>query len=240
MLHGDGRREYHFSNGQGGYVAAPGYTNRLVKNGTTGWTLNDTDGTVYTFRSDGRLTKVTDADSHALNLVWSSTASNATLQSVTDAVSGRALTFTYANGLVTSLSTTPVTSAGATAPLSWNYVYSGADLVKVCDPRNNDPSSGYCRSYTVENGSITTVTDANGHVDRRVGYQAGRVAWEENGEGDRTTFDYPSETESIVTDPNGHATTTVFDNQRRVVSETDPLGGVTTYTYDARVPELDD
>jgi len=233
ILHGDGRREYHYSNGAGGYVPAPGYTNRLVKTGTTGWTLNNTDGKVSTFRSDGRMTKVTDADGQALNLTWSSTASNATLTSLTDAVSGRQLSFTYAGGLVSSVSTSPVTAGGVTAPLTWNYVYSGQDLAEVCEPRNNNPTTGFCRTYTVENGAITTVTDANGNVDRKVGYSGGKVVWEENDEAQRTTFAYPTEFQSVVTDPNGNSTTTNFDSQRRAVSETNPVGGVTAYTYDS-------
>ena len=49
VLHGDGRREHHPSNGAGGYSVPEGYPNQLIKT-STGWTLSATDGTVTTFR----------------------------------------------------------------------------------------------------------------------------------------------------------------------------------------------
>ena len=230
ILRSDGRREYHYPNGTGGYTPAPGYTSTLVKTGTTGWTLTETDGTVQTFRSDGRLTQIKDADTQALNLTWN--ASNQ-LTVVTDATSGRTLTFSYVNGRVTSVTTSPVTVNGVTTPLTWTYHYNGSNLAKVCDARNNDPVTGYCTTYTTANNAITEVIDANGHIDKKIGYSGGKVAWEENGVGDRTVFSY-SATETTITDPHDNTTRSQFDSQFRLVKVIDPLNNETVHEYNAQ------
>lgn len=229
ILYGDGRRETHYWDGVSAYITPPGYTTKLTKNGSTGWTLNEVDGTVASFRTDGRLTSIADADGQSLTFTWNG--SNQ-LTTVTDAVSGRYLTLTYSAGLVTSISTQPVTVNGATAPLTWNYAYSGNDLSKVCEPRDNNVSTGYCITYTSVSNRIETITDANGHVDRKIGYNGAKVAWEENGTGNRTTFSYPTSLKTIVTDPNLHSVTNEFDGSYRTVKVTDQLGGVTLYGYD--------
>ncbi len=229
VLHGDGRREYFPFDGVSGYLTSPGYTSRLAKTGTTGWTLTGTDGYASTFRSDGRVTSVADADGQKLLLTWN--ASNQ-LTTVSDQVSGRSLTFSYVAGRVSSVSTTAVSGPGYTGPSTWNYVYSGSDLARVCEPRNNNPVTGWCTDYTVTNGRISQLTDRNGHVDRKVGYDAGRLAWTEDGLGNRTSYAYPTRSRTIVTDANGNATISDFDSLRRLVKVTDPAGGVTQHEYD--------
>ncbi|TPW13417.1 MAG: hypothetical protein FD127_2044, partial [Acidimicrobiaceae bacterium] len=134
VLYADGRRETHRWNGTS-YVTPAGHTTKLTKTGSTGWKLTGVDGIVRTFRTDGRMTSIADADAQALNLSWNGSGQ---LTTVTDVVSGRTLTFTYTSGLVSSVATNSVTSAGVTAPLVWNYTYSGQDLAKVCEPRNNN------------------------------------------------------------------------------------------------------
>ncbi|MDO8390244.1 MAG: RHS repeat-associated core domain-containing protein [Actinomycetota bacterium] len=230
VLFGDGRRETHYSNGAGGYITPPGYTTHLTKTGTTGWTLSDTDGSVMTFRADGRLTAIADADAQALSLTYDA---SSRLTQVSDVVSGRYLNFGYTGSRVTSVSTNPVTSDGVTAPLEWRYQYSGSNLALACDARNNDPATGWCTWYYVQGGVIRRVTDANGHVDKEIGYLGGKVAWTEDGAGNRTTFDYVNSNKTVVTDPNGHSTTSEFDGYYRLVKTTDALGDVTTYHYDS-------
>lgn len=229
VLRGDGRREFFRWNGTNGYLTPSGYTASLVKTGTTGWVLNEANGYVSTFRSDGRLTSIADADNQKLNLVWNG--SNQ-LTSVTDQVTGRALTFTYAGSRVSSMSTSTVTGPGYSGPLTWNYVYSGTNLAKVCEPRNNDPLAGSCIGYTVTGGRITQITDRNGHVDRKVGYVAGQLSWTEDGLGNRTSYTYPTPSKTVVTDANSHSTTSEFDSQFRLVKQTNAAGAVTTFEYD--------
>lgn len=230
VLFGDGRRETHYSDGAGGYLTPPGYTTRLTKDGTSGWTLTGSDGSAMTFRADGRMTSMADADGQSLAMTWDG--SNR-LTTVTDPLSGRALTFAYTNGLVTSVSTSPVTSGGVTAPLTWNYSYTGSNLAKACEPRNNSVTTGWCTSYTMTDGVLTQVADANGHTDVKVGYSDGRVGWVEDGVGARTTYAYVGTSKTVVTDPNGHATTSEFDGLYRLVKLTNAAGGVTQYHYDA-------
>ena len=226
ILQGDGRREFFSWNGTG-YTPSPGYTSTLVNTGT-GWTLTDLDGRVEAFRADGRLTSRTDADGQRQDITWNGSGQPTV---VTDVTSGRALILGYTGGFVSSASTTPVTSNGTTAPLTWNYAYTGNLLTKACDPRNNNLTTGYCTTYGYTGGVITSITDPNGHIDQAVGYTKGTVAWEENGAGDRTTFVYtPSRT--VSTNERGFATTTDFDSQYRATAVTDPAGGVTAYVYD--------
>lgn len=228
VLKADGHREFFQWDGVGAYITPGGYTSKLVKTGTTGWTLTEANGYVSTFRSDGRLISIADADNQKLNLTWN--ASNQ-LTAVTDQVSGRALTFTYSSGKVASVSTTSVTGPGYSGTLTWNYVYSGSNLAKVCDPRNNDPATGLCVGYTVAAGRISRITDPNGHVDRSIGYVNGKLAWSEDGAGNRTTYAYPTAYKTIVTDPNQHSVTSEFDAQFRLIKQTDAAGGVTSFEY---------
>ena len=229
VLLGDGRREFYGWDGTK-YVNGPGYTSTLAKSGTTGWTLSDTDGTVRTFRADGRMTSIADADNQRVDLTWD--ASNQ-MTVATDSVSGRSLTFSYTNGRVTSVSTLPVTIAGSTTSLTWNYDYTGSALTRVCEPRNNDLVTGNCTTYTIADGAITEVIDANGHFDNKIGYDGGTVAWQEDGAGNRTTFTYVTPQKTVVTDARGNTLTSEFDDKFRLVKETDATGAVTTHEYDA-------
>ncbi|MFZ4811313.1 MAG: DUF6531 domain-containing protein [Ilumatobacteraceae bacterium] len=225
LLRGDGRREFFASNGTG-YVASPGYTSTLAKT-ADGWTLTDLDGGVMSFRTDGRLVSVADADNQKQIYTWS----GSQLTTVTDQTSGRALTLGYTGGVVTSVSTTPVTSNGVTAPITATYAYSGNQLVKACDPRSNNTSTGWCSSYVYTNGALTQINDPNGKTDQLIGYDGGRVAWQQNGAADKTTFTYGTDS-SVVTDGRGSATTSRFDSLYRLVSVTDAAGGVTRHEYD--------
>ncbi len=230
ILHDDGRREFHISDGAGGYLTPPGYTSTLTKNGMSGWTLDETNGMAWEFRSDGRLTSISDADGQSLSMTWN--ASNQ-LETVTDDTSGRQLNYSYAGGSVSSVSTTPVTlGSGTPSALTWTYHHSGNNLAKVCDARDNDPLTGFCTTYTMTNGVITEIIDPNGNIDKRVSYAGGKVEWEENGEGDRTSFEY-SPTETTITDGRSNTTTSRFDGHFRLAEVIDPLGNPTVHGYDA-------
>jgi RHS repeat-associated protein len=254
VIRGDGRREFYLANtaAPGFYFTPRGYSSTLTGGVAAGWVLTDADGTRWSFRgSDGRLTTITDAQGQSLVLAWDAASQ---LTSVRDAVSSRELVFTNANGRVTSVSTSPVSSAGGSAArLTWKYGYSGEDLIAVCDARNNDLVSGLCTRYSVSItlGVITQVKDARNKIVKRVGYQNGKVAWEENAYGNRTSFVSRSLVggsmeqsascstavspfvETKTTDPRGNVTTSTFDSCYRLVSLTDAAGGVTRYEYDA-------
>ena len=252
---GDGRRGFYLANvaAPGTYLTPRGYSSLLTGNAAAGWSLTDADGTKRVFRgTDGRLISVTDTRGHALLLTWDASSQ---LSTVRDAVSGRQLAFTYSNGRVTSISTSSVSAGGSPpAQLIWRYGYSGQDLVAVCDPRNNDLVSGFCTRYTVSVtlGLITQVKDPRNQVVKRIGYRDGKVEWEEDGSGNRTTFSSKlmlagpvaqqasceqsagEAVETKTTDPRGHVTTSVFDSCFRLVRKVDAIGGETRYEYDAR------
>ena len=229
VLRGDGRREYFTSNGAG-YVNSPGYTSTLVSTGTTGWTLTALDGSSETFRLDGRLVARADSDGRSQISTWDA---SDRLTKVTDVTSGRSISLAYTGSFVSSVSTSSVTMGAQVAPLTWRYTYSGTRLSKVCEPRNNDVVNGNCQSYGYSDGVITSITDANGRIDRSIGYSKGKVAWEENAVGDRTTFTY-TRGRTVSTNELGASTTTDFDDQYRLTSLTDPAGGVTRHVYDAK------
>ncbi|WP_322763367.1 DUF6531 domain-containing protein, partial [Frankia sp. Cr2] len=162
--------------------------------------LQDKTGTVSAFRSDGRLTRVTDVAGRALALSYDA---NSRLTQALNVTTGRALAFAWSAGHVSQVATGTVAAAGG--PLVWSYGYSGSNLTSVVSPRSSTPTS-YAYAY---NGMLGQTTLPRGNIAETIGYNLdGTVAWREDGLANRTIYAVLSTSPTVivrVTDPRGHA-----------------------------------
>jgi RHS repeat-associated protein len=228
----DGRREYHpFVSG--GYRTQPGYWSTAAVDPNGGWTLLEKDGTLWRFRSDGRLLSIVDRNGRGLNLVYDAVTGKVTkLRALGYAVAERVLNLTWTGALVTAISDT--------VNPAWNYLYAGNLLSKVCDPRNNNTVTGLCTTYGYDASSrIGSVTKPKGNKDVEVGYYAdGTVQWRRDGMANQWNFSYNTTTRtSTTTDPLGRVTTEVYNTLNQLVSRAEPgdlsiPAQTTTYAYD--------
>lgn len=158
-----GRQARFGRNADGGYGAPPGSGDTLVAVTGGGWTLRSAGPTTYSFDSAGKLTKISDQFGREQRLTYSS----GKLTTATDAVSGRALTFTWTGGHITKVST------GPGVVLDWNYTYDGDKLTQVCDP------TGACTIY--EYGTAVhypnVVLDGNPNSYWRLNSGGSSTAW---------------------------------------------------------------
>jgi RHS repeat-associated protein len=228
----DGRREYHpLVNGV--YRTAPGYWTTAASDGSGGWTLLEKDGTLWRFGTTGRLKSVVDRNGRSLSLI--DDANTGKPSAIQEGVyfPPRKLTLTWTGSFVTSV------SDGTNAP--WNYAYSGSNLAKVCDPRNNNVVSGSCTTYTYDAANqIIGIVKPKGNFDVQVGYYPdGTVSSQRDGMNNQTSFAYnPTTRTSTTTDPLGRQTVEVFNTSFQNVSRTEPGDGnipahTMTVTYDS-------
>ncbi|WP_054567210.1 DNRLRE domain-containing protein, partial [Frankia sp. R43] len=173
--------------------------------------LTEKGGSSYAFRSDGRLTRVTDSAARQLTLAYDG---NARLTSATSVTSGRALTFGWSGTHVSSVSTPSVTAHGGA--LTWSYAYTSGKLTGVTAPHTTTPTAYTYGSSGGANGKITQITLPRGNIDTKVGYNTdGTVAWREDGLANRTSFAVQATgatTTIRITDPRGHATDWEYKN----------------------------
>ncbi|MFF3087593.1 LamG-like jellyroll fold domain-containing protein [Streptomyces nojiriensis] len=140
-------------NNDGTYSAPSGSMGVLTAVPGGGWTLRDASATLYGFDTTGLLTKTTDGHGREQLLTYT----GGLLTKATDALSKRALTFTWSGGRISSVSTDAV-GPGAPA-LTWTYTYSNGRLTKVCPPTSTTACSVY--EYTGASQYRSTVLDAN-------------------------------------------------------------------------------
>ncbi|MGW7287761.1 LamG-like jellyroll fold domain-containing protein [Streptomyces sp. NPDC054847] len=168
----DGSQVRFGRNADGSFAAASGDTKTLVTE-AGGWALRDRSGTTHHFATDGRLVSIVDGAGRTQELTYAP--DNGPLTAVTDQLSGRVLTFTWAGEHVTKVTTSPI---GTNTPgVSWTYAYTGDQLTKVCPP----DSTTNCTTYTYEDGSLyrSMVLDAGPVSYWRLGEQDGSVAGSE-------------------------------------------------------------
>ncbi|MEX5637487.1 DNRLRE domain-containing protein, partial [Parafrankia sp. FMc2] len=186
-----------------------GRLDNLVLSAAT--TLTEKGGSSYAFRSDGRLTRVTDSAARQLQLAYDG---NARLTSATSVTSGRALTLGWSGGRVSSVATASV--AAHSGALTWNYGYTSGRLTSVTAPHSTTPLTYTYGTSGGANGRLTQINLPRGNIDTRVGYNTdGTVAWREDGLARRTTFAIHATgatTTIRITDPRGHATDWKYQN----------------------------
>jgi YD repeat-containing protein len=224
----DGRRDLYIPDGVGGYETPAGFGSTLAADLGGGWTLTSKDDSKYGFDANGGLISIEDKYGRSLDLVYGVDG----LESVTDPASGRSLTLDYTGSRVTSVTTSAVAGPGYSGSLTWNYVYSGDLLTKVCDARDNNVSTGVCTRYSYASDRLTEILLPEGNAKRTISYAgSGRVAWIENGTDDRYTFTYGMGITQIA-DPRAHVSSYFYDAHHRTTRLVDPMLGVTTYEYD--------
>jgi len=185
---------------------------------TAATTLTDKSGAAHTFRSDGRLSRITDAAGRRLDLTYDGSAK---LTLITNQTTQRTLSLTWTGDHVTSLSTQSV--AAHSGPLTWTYGYDGDKLHTVTAPHTTNPTV-YDYAF---NGKLGNITLPEGNTDTTIGYNLdGTVAWREDGEDNRTTFTVVATTPNPiirVTDPNGHDQDWEYHNGQ-LISRRDDIG----------------
>ncbi|WP_374119838.1 LamG-like jellyroll fold domain-containing protein [Streptomyces sp. MBT42] len=125
------------------YSAPAGSTGALTAVNGGGWTLRDASASLYTFDAMGLLTRIKDGHQREQQLTYT----GGRLTRAEDALSRRALTFTWSGEHVSSVSTEAI-GPGAPA-LTWTYTYQGDQLSKVCPPT----STTACTLYEYTGGS---------------------------------------------------------------------------------------
>ncbi|TDC19778.1 DNRLRE domain-containing protein, partial [Streptomyces sp. 8K308] len=148
----EGNRVRFGRNTNGSYAGPSGGSLTLTAASGGGWVLRDATGATHAFNAGGQLTRVADSAGREQRLTHTS----GRLATVTDALSGRTLTFAWRDNRVASVTTNAV--APGEPGLTWNYGYTGGLLTSVCPPGTTDE----CTRYTYEDGSLyrSAVLDA--------------------------------------------------------------------------------
>ncbi|WP_239405159.1 DNRLRE domain-containing protein, partial [Frankia sp. Cj3] len=180
--------------------------------------LIDKTGTASAFRSDGRLSRVTDVAGRQLQLGYDATSR---LTQALNVTTGRSLAFTWSGTHVSQVATNTVGAYGG--PVVWSYGYTGANLTSVVSPRSSTPTT-YAYAF---NGLLGQTILPRGNVAETIGYNLdGTVAWREEGLAKRTTFTVISSSPTVivrVTDPRGHAEDWEYANGQ-LISHRDGTG----------------
>jgi YD repeat-containing protein len=194
--------------------------------------LTNKKGTSHTFRSDGRLVKVTDVAGRQLLLTYDA---NAKLTSVRNTTTNRQLTLTWSGARVSQVATEAVTEQVGQPPvaLAWSYGYTGDKLTSVTSPRSSTPTT-YAYAF---NGALGQITLPRGNIAETIGYNLdGTVAWRENGIPNRTTYTVISTSPTTIiriTDPRGHAEDWEYSAAGQLISHRDGTGN-RRFTYNDR------
>nr|WP_308050354.1 LamG-like jellyroll fold domain-containing protein [Streptomyces sp. TRM72054] len=162
-------------NTDGTYTGPTGGSLTLIKEAGEGWTLRERSGTTYQFMPSGVLAQIRDVAGRTQSVTHESE-DGGPVKKVTDDLSGRSLTFGWANGRVETVTTSAV---DASAPgLTWSYFYTGGRLTKVCPPS----STTKCTVYEYGDGSVyrSGVLDAAPTSYWRLGEREGSAAASES------------------------------------------------------------
>jgi RHS repeat-associated protein len=218
---GDGHSEAFTSNGiSNSYISAPGATNTLTSDPTTGaYTITRKDGVQYFFSPYLQLQSIQDTNGRTITATQDI---NNNLMSLTSGE--QTLTFSYdpSNRL-----NQVADQSGRTVSYSYD---AQSNLSSETDPAGNITRYGYSST-----GQLTSITLANGSVMLRNTYDSsGRVASQTNADGFKTTLSYgtPALGQTTITDPLGHKTVHSYDSSMRITGITDALGHTTSYSYD--------
>jgi RHS repeat-associated protein len=175
----DGQQMTFGQNGDGTYAAPAGSPDALVESTVGTWTLRDSSGNRYAFTSAGLISSITDVNGYAQDFMYNTSNQVTT---ITDAVSGRALTLTWsrpagATYYHVSSVTTPAPASGGSG-YTWTYTYADDALTEACAPAAT--GSG-CTAYTSGSGSHywSSVQDADPRVYYQLGEASGTTAADE-------------------------------------------------------------
>ncbi|OGX10542.1 MAG: hypothetical protein A2Y05_01365 [Omnitrophica WOR_2 bacterium GWA2_53_43] len=213
----DGVGRYFEPDTGGGYTASPGNHDTLVKNPDGTFTVTDKHGTVANYNQDERMSTMADRNGNTLTFVFDPAG-----DTYIEDAGGRRITLTIdSNGRVQS--------ARDPAGHVVQYTYDGnGNLTTITDAAGN-----ITRYLYDANHNITEMTNVNGHKtyfaydseDRAV------MNWQD-GDVNKVTLSFDSDTQTTVTDALGHATVYGLNGYGLATSVTDPLGNTTTTAWD--------
>jgi RHS repeat-associated protein len=188
----DGQQLTFGENGDGTYAAPMGSSDALVESSSGTWTLRDASGDLYAFTSAGLISSITDVNGYAQDFSYGGPSGNE-VQTITDVISGRALTLTWSQpsgamkfAHVSSVTTPPQTPGGS--GFTWTYSYTGDALTGACAPAPTGPE---CTTYTYGSGSHywSSVLDANPRVYYQLGESSGATTAADEVSGNLGTTD---------------------------------------------------
>lgn len=248
------RDAYHFNT----YYPAPGSaTNYICAEGDTrysslvtqvggGWILTQPDQSKRVYDSAGKL--IEDYDSHGRKLTL--TYSGSQLSSIQEPVSGTSVAFTYASGVVSTITDAMAETVGIS--------YSGSIIAQITNQVGKNTGFTYDagrRMLTLtdhNNVALTTNTyDASGRAitqqDPISGNGTLSFSYSQSSATSPITTNVTDKTGAVsqfqfspkydllsVTDPLSRTTTYVYDAYRNLKSATNALGHTTSYTYDSK------
>lgn len=218
------------------WVAPPEYDATLVHNSDGSWTFTRHHDEIFTFDSTGRLVSIADRNGYATTLTYGADG----LDHVVDDA-GHRLDFTWAGGRVATISDV----SDPANPRTMKFTYTNGDLTEF------DDIGGGAWPMTYDDAHrLTTVQSprlAGGTSARHFDYDAqGRVDWEEDPLGRRTTLHYddPQAGATRIVDPAGNARVDYYDDlgQRTAVTTGYDTSDASTthYVYDQRTGMVTD
>lgn len=205
------------------------YAQLSKKNGN--FELKDKDQNITYFDENGRLTKIVDANKNTLQY---NRDGSGVVQSVTDS-SGRKVTFTYTDGLLSKL-TGPSNTDGTDRVIQFDYTDSL--LTKVTN------EEGKVYSYGYENGKLRFVYEPEHTADKpsftEYAYdEASRLIRIMNPENKETKIAYnPEKNQATETEPKGNQNVYEYNSSGNPSKEIIDAGGLaltTTYTYEGNL-----
>jgi RHS repeat-associated protein len=253
-----GRDNYTYDSQDQSYTAPPGTFDELVAVGSMGYTLTKTDGTIYSFDSGGKLTKITDRNDNEITFAYNSggplpivgksryvtgtpvamiLANDWMLTTITD-TKGDDIDFQYnANGRLETITDY--------AGRQWEYNYSNDDdLEFITTPPIASFPAGLVTQFSYDTAHhLQTVTDPEDQTRvTNTYYASGRLNTQTFGTGTMIlTYNDATRTTTVV-DGEGHTTDYTFSADSMLVGKKEYTDGVpagepayfqTTYTYTA-------
>jgi RHS repeat-associated protein len=213
---GDGSSDYFTKDGTDYVPKYSGVTSTLSEGGMGGFIYTTRERNVYTFDSDGRLTKIQDRNGNTVVLKYSS----GLLAQIIDTRNNTA-TLTYdTEGYLKSVDYASLQEVG--------FTHDAGNLVSVTK------ADGRSLEFTYDTSSrLLTGTGSDSVVFVRNEYdEEGRVVRQWDGKNAESTITYQGNGQVEVTDRLGRTETRTFDVLNRLVEWVDASGAVRTYTYD--------
>ncbi len=169
---------------------------------------------IWSYDSNGRLTKIEDGRGNALTLTYA----GGDLTQVSDGL-GRELNFTHSGGRISSVT-------DHTGERTVNYTYTGGVLTSVTD------IGGHVTTYGNDAGLPASVTRPEGNTLFTQMYTDGKVTGQTERGTDIGTLVY-GEGETTFTDPTGETLVDEYDEAGRLARHVDEAGNAIVMSYDA-------
>ena len=207
----------------GSYAGQAGDTSALtLLNGS--YTLTSLDGSTETFRPDGKLSAVTDANG---NLVTVSYGSTGAIAKVTGS-NGQSLTFTTnATGQITAV------TDGQGHTVTYTYDATGQHLISASGPGGVTSYQYAPATNPLSANALTQIANPDG-TTRSFGYDSqGNLASQAgNGGVGQVSYAYEGPGTVVQTDADGNATTLIYDASGNLAEVQDATGNASRLSYD--------